>query len=274
VQGHLSEVEDNWDSEHSLRELKKLRLESCSSKSEADRISEEFERTIREWRETHTQPRLIRTLCACHFITKGTTPAANDLLPRGEVPFLKVYNIVDNKLDFAYRPSFISRTTHTGALARSIVKPGDVIMNIVGPPLGKVALVTDEYGEWNINQALAFFRPLPLFSNRFLALVLSAPITIQEVLKETRGTVGQDNLSLEQVRNLRIPFISLHQQHRIVAKVSEMMALSDRLEANLTAADVTRRRLLDALLAEALAPAERELEAAECAACSRRARLL
>ena len=41
------------------------------------------------------------------------------------------------------------------------------------------------------------------------------------------------------------------------------MALCDRLEASLaTAADV-RRRLLDALLAEALAPAEdRELEAA------------
>ena len=41
------------------------------------------------------------------------------------------------------------------------------------------------------------------------------------------------------------------------------MALCDRLEASLTAA-ATRRRLLDALLAEALAPAgDRELEAAE-----------
>jgi hypothetical protein len=43
-----------------------------------------------------------------------------------------------------------------------------------------------------------------------------------------------------------------------------VMALCDRLEASLTTADDTRSRLLEALLAEALAPDdERELEAAE-----------
>ncbi len=42
------------------------------------------------------------------------------------------------------------------------------------------------------------------------------------------------------------------------------MALCDRLEASLATAADTRRRLLEALLAEALAPADaRELEAAE-----------
>jgi type I restriction enzyme, S subunit len=43
-----------------------------------------------------------------------------------------------------------------------------------------------------------------------------------------------------------------------------VMALCDRLEASLNSATATRRRLLDALLAEALAPAEAsEREAAE-----------
>jgi type I restriction enzyme S subunit len=56
----------------------------------------------------------------------------------------------------------------------------------------------------------------------------------------------------------------LAEQHRIVAKVDVLMALCDRLEASLTVTAATRRRLLDALLAEALAPADdRELEAAE-----------
>ena len=42
------------------------------------------------------------------------------------------------------------------------------------------------------------------------------------------------------------------------------MALCDQLEASLTATAETRRRLLDALLAEALAPTDaRELLAAE-----------
>ena len=42
------------------------------------------------------------------------------------------------------------------------------------------------------------------------------------------------------------------------------MTLCDRLEASLIVTAATRRRLLDALLAEALVPAEnREMEAAE-----------
>jgi type I restriction enzyme, S subunit len=61
-----------------------------------------------------------------------------------------------------------------------------------------------------------------------------------------------------------LPVPPLAEQRRIVAKIDEVMALCDRLEENLAAADDTRRRLLDALLAEALAPVEeRELEAAE-----------
>jgi type I restriction enzyme, S subunit len=66
------------------------------------------------------------------------------------------------------------------------------------------------------------------------------------------------------LKPLPIPIPPLAEQHRIVAKVDELMAFCNRLEANLTAAATARRRLLDALLAEALAPdQERELEAAE-----------
>ena len=56
------------------------------------------------------------------------------------------------------------------------------------------------------------------------------------------------------------PLPPIAEQHRIV--VDELMALCDRLETNLTANDDTRHLLLDALLAEALAPPERELAAA------------
>jgi len=50
----------------------------------------------------------------------------------------------------------------------------------------------------------------------------------------------------------------------MVAKVDALMVLCDRLEASLVHAAASRRRLLDALLAEALAPVEaRECEAAE-----------
>ena len=51
-----------------------------------------------------------------------------------------------------------------------------------------------------------------------------------------------------------IPLPPLAEQHRIVAKVDELMALCDRLEASLTTRDDTLRRLIGALLHEALEP--------------------
>jgi type I restriction enzyme S subunit len=81
-------------------------------------------------------------------------------------------------------------------------------------------------------------------------------------LVERACGAGKPSLNLDNIRSLSISLPSLAKQHRIVAKVDTLMALCDRLEASLTATAATRRRLLDALLAEA--PAEdRELEAAE-----------
>jgi len=76
--------------------------------------------------------------------------------------------------------------------------------------------------------------------------------------------IAQKTVPLSGLRKLLLPLPPLAEQHRIVAKVDALMALCDQLEASLDASSTTRRRLLDALLAEALAPAEdRELEAAE-----------
>ena len=56
----------------------------------------------------------------------------------------------------------------------------------------------------------------------------------------------------------------LAEQHWIVAKVDALMALCDRLEAALTLRETTRARLLEALLHEALDPADTPVtEAAE-----------
>ena len=49
-----------------------------------------------------------------------------------------------------------------------------------------------------------------------------------------------------------IPLPPLAEQHRIVAKVDTLIALCDQLEQQLNQADQQRRRLLEALLAEAL----------------------
>jgi type I restriction enzyme S subunit len=54
--------------------------------------------------------------------------------------------------------------------------------------------------------------------------------------------------------NLPIPLPPISEQHRIVAKVDELMALCDQLEDSLVEGEQTRSKLLEAVLHEALEP--------------------
>lgn len=101
-------------------------------------------------------------------------------------------------------------------------------------------------------------------SKDFLFFLLQESRIHDEVVKESERTAGQTGVRLPLLNSFLVGLPPLPEQHVIVAKVDALMTLCDRLEASLTATINTRRRLLDALLAEALAPAEaREMEAAE-----------
>ena len=97
----------------------------------------------------------------------------------------------------------------------------------------------------------------------FMIYSLRDPKLMDRVQDKPIGATVQ-HLRVGGVETLLVPLPPLAEQHRIVAKVDELMGPCDRLEASLATTGDGRRRLLDALLAEALAPAEdRELEAAE-----------
>jgi type I restriction enzyme, S subunit len=74
----------------------------------------------------------------------------------------------------------------------------------------------------------------------------------QCILDKSAGTalkyIGIGSLSL-----IIGPIPPLAEQHRIVAKVDELMALCDELETQITSTSTTRRQLLEATLQEALA---------------------
>jgi type I restriction enzyme S subunit len=76
---------------------------------------------------------------------------------------------------------------------------------------------------------------------------------VQGYFREATRTLAQPTLNVGLIEQTPIPLPPLAEQHRIVAKVNELMALCDRLEASLENADDARRRLLDVLLHEALA---------------------
>jgi type I restriction enzyme S subunit len=163
------------------------------------------------------------------MVQSGGTPKAGFTESAG-VPFLKVYNIVDQQIAFDYRPQYVPRTTHEKELRKSRTLPGDVLMNIVGPPLGKVAVVPDTYPEWNINQAITLFRPGAEVSTQWIYTVLCSGKNVADVIHQTRGSVGQVNISLSQCRNFEIPIPSLAEQAEILRRLGELFVLADSLQ--------------------------------------------
>lgn len=167
----------------------------------------------------------------CEWITKGTTPKKNELYANeGDVPFIKVYNLTfSDRLNFTVEPTFVSAETHNIALKRSRLFPGDVLINIVGPPLGKTAIVPDDHPEWNMNQAIAVFRTKERLFNRFLLYWLSSEWFLTWALSKSKATAGQRNLTLEICRNTPVPLPSFDEQREIVRQIETVFAKIDRL---------------------------------------------
>lgn len=177
------------------------------------------------------QADLIKLQDLCFFITKGTTPKKNEMfMNNGEIPYIKVYNLTfDNTLDFSIDPTFVSNKTHNEFLKRSIVYPGDVLMNIVGPPMGKVSIVPDTYPEWNINQAIARFRCSDKLYNRYLAYFLGFSGTVEKMKSKSKATAGQFNLTLEICREIEIPVPSYHKQIQLVSNIETKVSQADKI---------------------------------------------
>lgn len=191
----------------------------------------------------------------CSVIASGSTPKPNQMYAEaGDVPFIKVYNLTHRGvLDFSVKPTFIDRTTHLGLLARSRVLPEDVLINIVGPPLGKVAIVPSDHPEWNINQAVVVFRPDAGVLNKYLAFALLTDSIMRRVTSLAKATAGQFNIGVGMCRRLLpLPMAPTNEQRRIVAKIEELFSDLDAGEAALKRAKANLKRYRAAVLKAAV----------------------
>ncbi|UYK81933.1 restriction endonuclease subunit S [Xanthomonas sacchari] len=193
--------------------------------------------------------RHMRAEDVCTKVQSGGTPKEG--FTTEGTRFLKVYNIVDGLIDFEYRPQYIATDIHQGSCRKSITSPGDVLMNIVGPPLGKIAVVPQGVDEWNINQAITLFRPSESISSAWIHLVLLEGTNIRRVSQETKGSAGQVNISLSQCRDFVFPVPPTQIQDEIVRRVEQLFAYADQLEAKVAAAQQRIDALTQSLLAKA-----------------------
>ncbi len=87
--------------------------------------------------------------------------------------------------------------------------------------------------------------------------LLNSDLMYKELSALLRG-MTRLRINTTQLKNLPIPLPPLAEQHRIVAKLDELMRYCDALEASIQASRVQNEGLLQQVLREALAPGNGE----------------
>ncbi|CAO4149204.1 hypothetical protein LPLAFNJD_LOCUS2886 [Methylorubrum aminovorans] len=186
----------------------------------------------------------------------GTSPSsANADLFGSFIPFIKPADLDGNQINYG-GPGL----SEIGIEHSRLAAENSILMVCIGATLGKVNTITRPVC---FNQQINSLTPFLDGLTPFVAMALKAS-DFQSLAWSKAGTGTLPIISKGKWEIIYIPLPPLAEQHRIVARVGELMALCDKLEASLTGTADTRRRLLDALLAETLAPTEaQELIAAE-----------
>jgi len=173
----------------------------------------------------HWEVQRIKTLSST--ISKGTTPSTigAEFTEEG-IFFIKAENISNDKVD-NLPAFFISDETH-GALKRSQLINGDVLVVIAGATTGKSA-VYKSTSPANTNQAVAFIRPCEDGWSEFIQLWLSTDLVQREITLQSVQS-AQPNLSMENLGNLSLPCPPAHDRQKILEFLEQDIGKFNLLE--------------------------------------------
>ena len=136
------------------------------------------------------------------------------------------------------------------------LQPNDLLFQRGNTPeyVGMAAIYDGPRGEFIYPDLMIRVRLSPEVNLRFVHLFCVSQVARSYFSENATGaqkTMPKINQAI--LLALPIPLPPLSEQRRIVAKVGELMALCDRIEAGLAASDGIRSRLLKSLLHDALA---------------------
>jgi type I restriction enzyme S subunit len=133
---------------------------------------------------------------------------------------------------------------------RSLVEKYDILFSMIGGNIGNQVMVNDDR-PFSIKNIALF---------KFYDKNLTFPFFIKKYLENIAANLqtmavggAQPFVALGILRNLVMALPPLAEQHRIVAKVDELMALCDQLKSRFATASQLQQKLADVLVQQALA---------------------
>ena len=114
---------------------------------------------------------------------------------------------------------------------RSILKYNDLLINIVGASIGRAAIFRLNINDANINQAVALVRLLNNVNVDFINYILNSNIAWKQY-DSLKKDSARANLSLENIRSLKIPLPPLSEQQSIVSFLDSLSEKVNTLQQN------------------------------------------
>ncbi len=164
------------------------------------------------------------------------------------VPFIVIGNLNSGKIIFnncKYVPEEYYRNLDWGRLP---VK-GDILYTVTGSY--GITILVDSAERFCVQRHVAIFKSTNSTPRKYLSFVLRSAYALNYATKIATG-IAQKTVPLVGLRKMPIPVAPEKEQHRIIAKVDELMALCDTLKARLNEAQTTQVQLADAIVAQAV----------------------
>ncbi|WP_298942490.1 restriction endonuclease subunit S [uncultured Microbacterium sp.] len=184
------------------------------------------------------------------YVTSGSR-GWSDLLGEEGDPFIRITNIARDSL--AIQTSDLKRVNGVERTegARARIEIGDVLMSITAD-LGSVGVAGTDVAGGYTSQHVALIRPSrALCEPRFLAHALLTPSTKAQIAEKSYGGT-KIQLSLADVRELRVPLPSIEVQKRVAAEVDSAQESRDRQIADIDAAIALAKERRAALITAAV----------------------
>lgn len=137
------------------------------------------------------------------------------------------------------------------------LEPGDLLYNRTNSAelVGKTGLFLGPGGEYTFASYLIRVRfDAEFVSSRYINHVMNSPLFREtQINPHLKQQCGQANVNGTVMKNMLVSLPPLAEQHRIVAKVDELLGLCDQLKQNLATACQIHEHLASALVEQAVA---------------------
>ena len=161
---------------------------------------------------------------------------------------IKITNTGVNEL--IETPDFLPENFRT-EYANFIVNEGDLLIALTRPYISnglKISKCPLSYNESLLNQRVAAIKITHNVSQDYVFQNFKSPYVLKTYQERFGGSGLQPNLKISDVTDLLLPIAPIEEQHRIVTKVDELMALCDQLENQHNNAAEAHEKLVTHLL--------------------------